>query len=167
MRARSKRAGRLDEAAARERCLRLLEKRPRAAAELRQRLSEAGFARNVMEAVLTDLEQVGLVDDEEFARLWVAQRTAYGAGRHKLRWELRRKGVHDNLIRRLVDEAIDDDTELQQALDLAQRRLRGQAVEGPALLRLRRFLVGRGYGFGTVEGVMRRLTSQEDLSDAC
>ena len=165
MRKRSRPPGPRDEEAAREKCLRLLATRARAAAELRQRLRLAGFEQNIIETVLADLERADLVNDEEFARQWVAQRVASGAGRNRLGWELRRKGVREDLIRRAVDEAIDDGTEFEQALGLAQRRLRGQPAEGADLLRLRRFLVGRGYGFGTVERVMRHLAAQEDLSD--
>jgi len=165
MRAKSSRSGPLDEESAREKCLRLLGTRARAAAELRQRLRTIGFEQNVIESVLADLERAGLVDDEEFARLWVEQRTAAGAGRHRLRWELRRKGVQEDLIRRAVDEAIGEEMELEQAVALAQRRLRGQSPDAPGLLRLRRYLLGRGYGSGIVERVMRRLASQEDLSD--
>ena len=155
------------EEAAREKCLRLLERRARSAAELRQRLKEAGFEQNTIDSVLGNLERAGLVYDAEFARAWVASRAASGAaGRHKLRWELRRKGIAEELVRQSVDEAVDDATELKQALDLARRRLRGQTADVPALVRLRRLLLGRGYGFGTVEEVVRQLSSQVgDLSD--
>jgi regulatory protein len=163
---RSKRPRPLDEDAAREQCLRLLTRRARAAAELRQRLRTAGYEQNIIDTVLAGLEQAGLVDDAEFARMWVAERTAAGTGRHRLQWELRRKGIREDLIRQAVEETVDEGRELEQALELARRRLRGEPAEGPACLRLRRFLVGRGYGSGTVEQVMRRLTSQEDLSDA-
>jgi len=152
---------------AREKCLRLLERRGRSGAELRRRLREAGFERDVTEAVLGNLEQAGLVNDEEFARAWVAQRVASGrAGRHKLRWELRAKGIDEGLIRRLVEAAVDDETELGQALQLAERRLGDRPRDQLELLRVRRLLLGRGYDFGVVESVMRRLSPRsEDLSD--
>jgi regulatory protein len=162
---RSKRPRPLDEDAAREKCLRLLARRARSAAELRQGLRTAGFEQDLAETVLAGLEQAGLVDDAEFARAWVAERAA-GSGRLRLQSELRRKGVGEDLIRRAVAEGMDEERELAQALELGRRRLRGQPADAPGLLRLRRFLLGRGYGFGTVEQVMRRLTSQEDLSDA-
>lgn len=163
---RSNRPRPLDEDAAREQCLRLLTRRARSAAELRQRLRTVGYEQNIIESVLTDLERAGLVDDADFARAWVAERTAAGTGRHRLQWELRRKGVREDLIRQAVAELAEEDRELEQALALAQRKIRGQAAAGPTLLRLRRFLLGRGYGFEVVEQVMRRLASQEDLSDA-
>ncbi len=167
MRTKNKRTGPAALEAAREKCLRLLERRARSAAELRQRLKEADFEHDVIETIVADLEQVNLINDEEFARSWVAHRLSTGAaGRHKMRWELRRKGIHEDLLRQVIDEAVDDDTEVEQALNLARRRLRDQPIDRPALVRLRRLLIGRGYGFGTVETVLRQLSTQaNDLSD--
>jgi len=153
-----------DAHAARERCLRLLSLRSRSTAELRERLARAGYGEGVTEQVLADLSEAGLLDDEEFARAWVASRqVAGGAGRQKLRWELRRKGVSQDVIRREVDEAITDEMELEQGLRLARRRMAGRPAEAEALRRVRRLLLGRGFGFDTVEQVLRRLTREAEF----
>ncbi len=123
----------LDAEAAREQCLRLLERRARSAAELRQGLRERGYEQEIIETALAGMEQAGLVDDEEFAHTWVAHRMATGAaGRRRLRWELRRKGLAEEIIRRTVDETIDEEAELAQALAVARRRLREGPPDGPA-----------------------------------
>ena len=153
----------LDEQAARDKCLRLLTLRLRSAAELRTRLSDSGFEEEVIAPVLAQLTRSGLVDDEEFARAWVANRQASGgAGRQKLRWELRRKGISKDLIRRVVDEGIADETETQQALSLARKRLKGDLTEAKTLARLRRLLLGRGFGFETVDSVLQQLTTEAE-----
>lgn len=150
-----------DEQAARERCVRLLALRARSAAELRDRMRDAGFHERVVEAVLADLVQAGLVDDAEFARAWVASRQAAGgAGRRKLYWELKRKGVADDLIKHVLDEMVTDEIETEQALELARRRLKGEQPDRQGLARLRRTLLGRGFGFEAVEAVMRRVASE-------
>jgi regulatory protein len=147
--------------AAREKCLRLLARRARSAAELRQRLSGVGFEREVIARVLADLDAAGLVDDAEFARAWVAsRRAAGGAGREKLRWELRRKGIAEDLIAPAVEEGTSDEMEIAQALALARRRLREEPLDRKSLARLRRLLLGRGFGFDTVDTVMRRIISE-------
>jgi len=150
-----------DAEAARQKCLHLLRLRARSAAELRERLTAAGFPQQVIGGVLADLESARLVDDKEFARSWVASRQAAGgAARRKLRWELRRKGISENLIREVVDAEIDDEAELRSATQLAQRRLRGQAPTPQNLSRLRRLLLGRGFGFDTVEAVLRHIAKE-------
>ena len=156
---RTRSSGVRDAEAARAKCLRLLERRAHSASELERRLKEAGFEQNVIEETLTALEQAGLVDDEEFARAWVSHRVETGtAGRRRLRWELQRKGIAEDLIRRVVEEGVDDEREAVQALSLARKRLREQPADRPALLRVRRLLLSRGYGFQVVESVLRRLS---------
>lgn len=163
MRRKASAARRQGAEAAREKCLRLLSLRARSAEELRDRLKRAGFPEEVTESVLSDLERANLVDDEDFARSWVASRQASGGtGRQKLRWELRRKGISQEIIAEVVDGEIDDETEERQALALARRRLRGQPDEREARARLRRLLLGRGFEFGTVDYVLRRISTEEE-----
>lgn len=151
------------EEAAREQCLRLLAIRPRSADELRRRLKSGRFEDRVVESVLAGLARAGLVDDEEFARAWVASRQASGgAGQRKLRWELRRRGVAEDIIRTVVDEEMDDEAEFRQALELARRRMRGSPSEPKTLARLQRLLSSRGFGFDTVEAVIRRIVIEEE-----
>jgi regulatory protein len=152
-----------DEEAARKRCLRLLSLRARSAAELRERLIKADFDEGTIAAVLGDLERVGLVDDEDLARTWVADRhTAGRCGRRKLRSELRRKGIADEVIRRVVDSQISDDAELRQAMRVARQRLQDQPAREADVRRLTRFLLGRGFEPETVDAVVSSVVRDWD-----
>ncbi len=152
-----------DEQAARDTCLRFLSRRARSAGELRERLRTGGFRADVAEGVLSDLQDAGLIDDEEFARSWVAGRKASGgASRRRIAWELRRKGVDRDLVERVLREEMDDRTELGQAAQLARKKLRGQRVDGKELSRLRRHLLDRGFGFDTVDRVLQAVAREED-----
>ena len=153
-----------DEEKAWARCLRLLAVRARSQAELQERLRAARFEEAVVEAVLSRLAQAGMLDDEEFARAWIASRRESGrSGKRKLRWELRRKGVSGDLIRRLVDEGIDQQSEVEQALTLARRRLCADTDDAD-LARVQRLLVSRGFEFDVVQAVMRRIVSEREHS---
>lgn len=152
-----------DREAARQKCLRLLSVRMRSEGELRQRLRKADFAAEAIEDVLSDLARVGLVDDAEFARSWVASRKAAGgSGPRKLWSELRAKGVADDVLRGVLSEEMDEETERSQAMEFARRRLRGRPADDAALGRLRRLLVGRGFGFGTVDSVLASIAAERD-----
>jgi regulatory protein len=153
-----------DEQAARERCLRLLTQRSRSAAELRERLSSAGYDEYVIAGAISGLEGAGLVNDEEFARSWVTSRKAAGrAGRRRLAWELGRKGVDRGLIERVLAEELEAEVETEQAMELARRRLRGrQSTERDERSRLRRYLLGRGFGFEAVDSVMERVIRESE-----
>ena len=73
---------------------RLLEARPRAVAEVRRRLVDAGYGRALVDRAVERLLGLGYLDDEAFARTWVESRDrARPRGEHALRRELALKGV--------------------------------------------------------------------------
>lgn len=83
-----------DADACREAALRLLERTRRTRADLARRLEDRGFSAATAGDVLDRLAAVGLVDDAEFARAWLAGRLGRRpAGWRRLEAELRAKGV--------------------------------------------------------------------------
>lgn len=141
--------------------MRLLSVRARSQAELRERLLGAGFPRGVIGRVLAGLAEAGLVGDEEFARSWIASRKLAGIGRRRLRAELARKGIERGTIERLIAEQVDDEMERGEVERLTRKRLDRSGGEAKALARVRRFLIGRGYGFEMVEDVLREMAGDE------
>ena len=84
--------------------LRYLEVRARSVHETRRRLTEAGYRPDLVDAALTRLLAIGLLDDETFARHWIESRDrARPRGELVLRRELRLRGV-DGAV---VDAALD------------------------------------------------------------
>ena len=81
---------------------RLLKYRLRSEYELRQRLKKRGFPESVISETLLFLKDKGLVDDSEFARIWVESRIKRPLGIYRLKQELRTKGID----RGLIDEVI-------------------------------------------------------------
>jgi regulatory protein len=88
-----------DPEAAREAALKLLERTRRTRSDLARRLHDKGFAEAAVEEVLERLERVGLVDDTEYARAYLAGRWGRRpTGWTRLRQELRGRGVGDEAI---------------------------------------------------------------------
>lgn len=85
-----------DPDACREEALKLLERQRRPRADLHRRLAERGFAAATIDEVLARLASVGLVDDVEFARAFLAGRWGRRpSGWFRLQQELRAKGIAD------------------------------------------------------------------------
>lgn len=127
--------------------LRQLTIAPRTRAQLADVLARRGVPADVAEAVLDRFEQVDLVGDEEFARMWVRSRHArHGLARRALAHELRQRGVNDETVRDAVDEITPDD-ELAAARELVRRRLPAVCADDPArrTRRLVRMLARKGY----------------------
>jgi len=130
-------------------CLRLLTVRARTRAELAGGLAKRGYPDDVVNAVLSRLEAVGLVDDEDFAGQWVRSRQANaGKGKRALAAELRTKGVDDELIAAALG-GIDAGAERARAEQLVERRLRrevlGDRDDATVMRRLVGMLARRGY----------------------
>lgn len=88
-----------------EACLRFLEARPRSAAEVRRRLLQHGYRADLVEGAIERLTELGMIDDEAFARAWVESRDrARPRGERALRQELARKGIE----RAVTDETLAD-----------------------------------------------------------
>jgi len=87
-----------------EAALRFLESRQRSVAEVRRRLTEAGYPAELIEGAIARLLALGLLDDEAFTTAWVESRDrARPRGERAIRRELQLKGVG----REVVDAAMD------------------------------------------------------------
>lgn len=85
-----------DPAAVREAALQLLERMRRTRSDLTQRLVDKGFAPAAIGPVLDRLTEVGLIDDTEYARAYLAGRWGRRpTGLRRLQQELRAKGIGD------------------------------------------------------------------------
>ncbi len=78
---------------------RFLEARARSVTEVRRRLGDAGYRPELIDGAIARLLEIGLLDDEAFARHWVESRDrARPRGEIALKRELRLRGVDPQLI---------------------------------------------------------------------
>ena len=147
---------------AREAALRLLNTRMRSRKELAQRLSQKGYSDEVVEQVLDVLLRTGVVDDDQFARAWVTDRLRLRpAGMGLLRSELRRKGISDEIITRILDEHKDDDETERAWMLLSKRKTRYTGIDPQvARRRMMGFLARRGFDGQTMHTVVRRMLEE-------
>lgn len=145
------------EAVARKLLLDQLTGQARSRSELSAKLAAKRVPDDVATRLLDRFEEVGLVDDEAFARAWVSSRqTSKGLARRALAQELRRKGVADEVARDALDE-VDPDDEVEAARRLVRRKLRTAARldRATAVRRLSGMLARKGYPAGVAFRVVR------------
>jgi regulatory protein len=105
---RERRAAVDDPAVVLEAAARLLEARARSIGEVRRRLTSAGYRSDLVEGAITRLGELGMLDDEAFARAWVESRDrARPRGERALADELRLRGVDRTVIAAALDERRD------------------------------------------------------------
>ena len=160
------------EAVARKILLDQLTGQARSRSELATKLAKKGVPDELAGRLLDRFEEVGLVDDEAFARLWVQSRQpGKGLARRALAQELRRKGVEDEVARVALDE-IDAGDEVEAARGLVRRKLRSveRLDRDVAVRRLTGMLARKGYPAGVCFRVVREELDRlghdtDDLTD--
>jgi regulatory protein len=83
-----------DPAVVLEAAARFLEVRSRSVSEVRRRLGGAGYRADLVDGAIERMTELGMLDDEVFARAWVESRDrARPRGERAIREELRLKGI--------------------------------------------------------------------------
>ncbi len=96
---RERRAAVDDPAVVLEAAARFLEARSRSVAEVRRRLTGAGYRAELVDGAIDRMTELGMLDDELFARSWVESRDrARPRGERAIREELRQKGIERETI---------------------------------------------------------------------
>lgn len=143
-----------------QKALHFLSYRVRSENEVRTRLTEGGFATEVIDVVVGRLAASELIKDFEFARQWVENRTAFRPrSRRALAMELRQKGVSEEVIDETLEEGSDDEQMAYQAASRYLRKLEGLDFAG-FREKLGAFLARRGFSYGTIIPVVNRVWSE-------
>ena len=136
------------------RALNVLGYRAWSARELRERLARAGYAGETVDGVIVRLEELGYLDDEEFARE-LARAEARKYGPRRIYGNLRRAGIEEEAAREVVEEEFAGRSERDEAREVARRRYNtGERSEAQAR-RVYGFLTRRGYSAGVCAEVAR------------
>ena len=144
---------------AKQRALKILERRDVSRKMLLDKLTEKGISNTDAEEVADWLCGLGVVNDERYAGLVVRHYAAKGYGKRRIRDELYRRGID----RELWDAALDELPETDDAVDrLLSVRLRG-AGSSEALQRAQSYLLRRGYSWDEVCAATERYLSGKDI----
>lgn len=105
---RERRAAVDDPAVVLEAAARFLEVRSRSVSEVRRRLGGAGYRAELVDGAIARMTELGMLDDEAFARTWVESRDrARPRGERAIREELRTKGIDRETVDLVLGERRD------------------------------------------------------------
>lgn len=135
---------------------RLLSYRQRSRQEIEQRLKKKKFTPGVIKKTIAYLSEINYINDEDFARCWIRSKIESNpCGWSLLRYQLRQKGIAEQIIARVISSfsAQYDEIDVAKRL-LSSRRTRCKGLEPLKLKkRLYDYLCRRGF-------------SQEAISEA-
>jgi regulatory protein len=109
---------------------RFLETRSRSVAEVRRRLTTAGYRTDLVDGAIARLTELGMLDDESFARAWVESRDRVRPrGERALRDELRLKGIDRSTVELVLEgrRSADDESPRPPDRTAAERLLEKHA----------------------------------------
>ncbi len=135
----------------RERAMRLLARREHSRAELVRKLGQAGFDACDIQPLLDEFEEKKWLSDRRFAESYVADHRAR-AGAVKLAFDLRQRGVADNIIEAVLSD--NRDSELKRAQAVWQKKFGLAPADMTEKARQMRFLQRRGFGTEVIRRVI-------------
>lgn len=143
----------------------LLTYRSRSRKELAQRLQRKQFSETAITAALDRLQELGYLNDEQFARDWLNARKLQGKGPELIRSELKQKGIDPEIIADVISAYARDPENIEDVKRLVERKFKQMQDLPPqdAARRITGFLARRGFPVDTVRRVLRDL--RKDMSE--
>ncbi len=148
-----------------DKALRFLSYRPRSEKEIRDNLKKKKAPDSIIDLIIKKLQEQKFLNDREFAKWWIEQRTIVRPmGKRLIKMELSKKGIDKELIDEIFDSAeVLVQNELEMARKLVQRKINkylpaGRQVKGfdrqKIYQRLGGFLSRRGFDYDTIKKVI-------------
>jgi regulatory protein len=142
-----------------EKALNLLAGKPMSRRELERKLDAWEATESEKAAICDRLEELGYLNDGQYAARVVRHYSAKGYGERKLRDELYRRGVP----RELWDEALQEAESPEGAIDaFLRKKLDGKTPDRKELQKVSAALARRGYGWSDINEALERYEIQTE-----
>lgn len=136
-----------------EKTINLLARKPMSRRELERKLQEWEATEDECAGICARMEELGFLNDGEYAGRVVRHYSAKGYGIRKLKDELFRRGVP----RELWDEALEQAQDSEQSIDaFIEKKLAGRQPDQKQLKKLSDALARRGFSWSDINDGLRR-----------
>ena len=148
--------------------LKLISFRPRAKKELSGKLYQysikRGISKDILDKVVSDLEQRNLINDQDFIAWWIDQRDTFRPkGKSLLKLELRQKGISSKDLETYFSTQKNPSSEYEKALVIAQKKYRRyeKLDKLEAKAKLSAFLARRGFEWSVIYSVIDTILKKD------
>lgn len=138
--------------------LRLLSYRARSEKEIYDALKRKGFDDNIIEDTIYYCKEKEYLNDRDFAESFVRDKINFSKlGPERIRYELRLKGISEDIINRVL--RVSRDEQFETALELGKKRIRlyKDDTKDAKYRKLSGFLQRKGYSYEIVSKVLKEL----------
>lgn len=134
----------------------MLSRKPYSRKELADKLSQSGYDEAIVFEVAEELESLGYINDTDYAALFLEHCTSKMWGKKKIRYEMKQKGLSDEIIAEALGALDDDDTE-EEMTDMILARYRGEDLtDMKTKARITRYFASRGFDFALIDKAIRK-----------
>lgn len=153
-----------------QQALRYLARRLHSTSELRIKLMQKRYERELIDNVIEELLQAGYLNDLDFTREFTEGKTKTKLwGKNRIKAELIKRGISAEIIFQVLNESFKEDDEYEKALITAQKKIRVLKSKHDDDIELKRRLISflnmRGYGYEISGKVCDELIGEEDHFD--
>ncbi|SKC38477.1 RecX family transcriptional regulator [Maledivibacter halophilus] len=143
---------------ANEYAIKFLSYRPRSEKEIKDRMTKKEYEDEVINNTLEWLKKYDLVNDRDFVEEYVKSK-ASKYGRSRIRLELRRKGLDDNIVDDVLNSEYEHEKEYEIALEQAKRKIKVYKGESPQAIyrKLGGYLQRRGFSYDIVLKILKEI----------
>lgn len=138
--------------------IRYLSFRPRSEKELGDYLAKKECDPLICKRIIDSLTRNKFLNDEEFARMWIRERTLIKPKAIRvIKIELRQKGIGKELIESLFENSDDSPVDLDLAVKLAEKKLRtihDQTDKYKVKEKLGRYLASKGFDWDNIKAAI-------------
>lgn len=124
---------------------------------LRDNTPELTVSEKQLDEVIQWCQQQGYLDDNKFSHQYLAQRSRRGYGPQRIRMELQRKGIDNELIQTVMDQS---EVDWQVcAKDAAEKKAgRKWPTSFPEKVKLQRYLYSRGFQGEDIRAIFENIS---------
>jgi regulatory protein len=133
--------------------------------EISDKLKQKGFESSTILKTIDKLQQLNYLNDEEYAQQWAEQQVRKHQGSHRIRYDLKQKGLSPLLIQEVLQRS-SPEIELQAAIEIGHKKWKtfeGSSYQKKA--KLMAFLHRRGYTKEIIETSLKTIPLVDDQHD--
>ena len=145
--------------------LRMIERSYKTQKEIGDKLFLKGYDKETIERTMEFLKEYKFVNDEAYLNMYIKDKIK-GQGKNKIKYDLMKKGIDDNLIENEI-LGINEDEEKETAYAIALKKYnilsKRENDKFKLSQKLYRFLLSKGYNYDIVSYVVKRILETEDI----
>ena len=144
--------------------LKIVERSYKTEKEIYNKLIAKEYSKESINRAIEFLREYNLINDENYVKMYVKDKLK-SQGRNKIKYNLKRKGIPDELINEELSK-IDYDDSKDGAIILAQKKYnelqRRESDKYKLSQKLYRFLISKGYNYDLASDVMKEVVKKDE-----